>query len=90
MEKRHPQFNGNQSLIYQIKVAGQIDQKWTDWFGCLAIWQVESGDTLITVSAVDQASLHGLLRKIRDLGLVLISVNPLNADDPSDSSINKD
>ena len=61
-------------MIYQIRITGHLGPKWTDWFEGLAITLEEDGDTLITGPVIDQAALHGLLRKVRDLGAPLISV----------------
>ncbi|MEJ2599206.1 MAG: hypothetical protein P8Z00_12795 [Anaerolineales bacterium] len=60
---------------YEIRIKGHLDDQWADWFGGLTITPEEDGDTLITGLVVDQAALHGLLRKVRDLGTPLISVN---------------
>ena len=62
-------------MVYQIRIEGHLDCQWTDWFGGLTITLEENGDTLITGQVVDQAMLHGLLKKVRDLGLPLVSVN---------------
>lgn len=59
---------------YCIKVKGILNHKWTDWFDGLAIKTTENDDTLLVGPISDQASLHGILAKIRDLGLTLISV----------------
>jgi hypothetical protein len=64
-----------QPMVYQIRIEGHLDYQWTDWFGGLTITLEENGDTLITGQVVDQAMLHGLLKKVRDLGLPLVSVN---------------
>jgi len=69
------QSDSSQSVLYQIRVKGHLDSQWTDWFGGLAINLEDNGDTLLTGPIVDQAALHGLLKKVRDLGLPLISVN---------------
>lgn len=61
-------------MIYQIRIKGHLGQQWTDWFDGLNIALEEDGDTLLTGSVVDQAALHGLLKKVRDLGMPLISV----------------
>jgi len=61
-------------MVYQIRIEGHLDYQWTDWFGGLTITLEENGDTLITGQVVDQAMLHGLLKKVRDLGLPLVSV----------------
>jgi len=62
-------------MVYQIRIKGHLDGRWTDWFGGLTITLEENGDTLLTGPVVDQAALHGLLRKVRDLGMPLLSVN---------------
>ena len=62
-------------MIYQIKIQGHLDSQWSDWFEGLAVEPLEGGDTLLTGPVVDQAALHGVLKKVRDLGLPLISVN---------------
>jgi hypothetical protein len=59
--------------IYQIRLEGHLGRQWTDWFDGLTITLEENGDTLLTGPVVDQAALHGLLKKVRDLGLPLIS-----------------
>ena len=64
----------SQPMIYQIRIEEHIDRQWTDWFEGLAITLKDNGDTLITGQVVDQAALHGLLKKVRDLGLTLVSV----------------
>ena len=64
----------DQPTIYEIRLKGQLDQQWTDWFGGLAITRQRNGDTLLSGPVVDQAALHGLLRKVRDLGMPLLSI----------------
>ncbi len=64
-----------QPMVYQIKVKGHLGCQWTDWFDGLTITLEEDGDTLLTGPVVDQAALHGLLKKVRDLGMPLLSVN---------------
>jgi len=60
--------------LYEIRVKGHLDVRWVDWFGVLTITLEDSGDTLLTGPVVDQAALHGLLKKVRDLGMPLLSV----------------
>ena len=62
-------------MIYQIRIKGHLGHQWTDWFKGMTITLEESGETLLTGPVTDQAALHGLLKKVRDLGLPLISVN---------------
>jgi hypothetical protein len=60
--------------FYQITVKGHLDNRWANWFEGLAITREDNGETRLTGPVVDQAALHGLLRKVRDLGLPLLSV----------------
>jgi len=73
--------------IYQIRLKGHLRQPWADWFGDVTITLEENGDTLLTSSVVDQAALHGLLRKVRDLGVPLLAITRLNPGlSPSDGT----
>ncbi len=62
-------------MIHQIRIKGHLDPQWTEWFAGLTITLEENGDTLLTGPVADQAALHGLLKKVRDLGIPLLSVN---------------
>ena len=64
----------SQPTIYQIRVKGHLGSQWKDWFGGLTVTLEDNGETLLTGPVVDQAALHGLLRKVRDLGIPLVSV----------------
>ncbi len=64
----------SQPMVYQIKIKGHLGRQWTDWFGGLTITLEDNGDTLLTGPVVDQAALFGLLKKVRDLGMPLLSV----------------
>ena len=61
--------------FYEIRLKGHLNNRWANWFEGLTITLEENGDTLLTGPVVDQAALHGLLKRIRDLGMPLISVN---------------
>jgi hypothetical protein len=61
--------------LYEIRLKGHLGDRWADWFEGLTITREDNGDTLLTGPVVDQAALHGLLKKVRDLGMPLISVN---------------
>jgi hypothetical protein len=72
--EHNPETDPNQSATYQIRVKGHLGYQWSDWFEGLTITLDDSGDTLLTGAVADQPALYGLLRKVRDLGLPLISV----------------
>ena len=63
----------DQPMIYQIRIKGHLGRQWTNWFEGLTITLEDNGDTILTGPVADQAALHGLLRKVRDLGMPLIS-----------------
>ncbi len=65
------------SQPYAIRIRGHLDKRWSDWFEGMTITLDDSGDTLLTGPVVDQAALYGLLRKVRDAGMSLYSVNPM-------------
>ena len=78
--KLNPKTDPDQPLVYQIRLQGYLDRRWTEWFGGLTITLEDNGETLLTGPVEDQAALHGLLRKVRDLGLPLISVTRAQTD----------
>jgi hypothetical protein len=69
------EIDPDQPTLYQIRLKGQLDARWTDWFGGMVVALTGDGDTLLTGPLADQAALHGLLRKVRDVGIPLVSVN---------------
>jgi hypothetical protein len=75
--KLNPKTDPNQPMVYQIRIKGHLGRERTDWFEGLTITLDDNGDTLLTGPVIDQAALHGLLRKVRDLGMPLVSVSPL-------------
>jgi hypothetical protein len=62
-------------MVYQIRLKGHLDSQWADWFEGLTVTLEEDGDTLLTGPVVDQAALFGLLKRVRDLGVPLVSIN---------------
>ncbi len=72
--ERNANTGPGQPTIYHIRIKGHLGGQWSDWFGGLSITLEENGDTLLTGPVVDQAALHGVLRRVRDLGMALLSV----------------
>ncbi len=64
----------NLPAVYQIRLKGHLNHHWIDWFDGLTITLADNGETVLTGPVVDQAALHGLLKKVRDLGMLLIAV----------------
>ena len=80
-DEHNSRTNTDELMVYQIKIRGHLGHEWADWFGGLVVTQVESGETLLTGPVADQPALHGLLKRVRDLGLPLISVVRVEPDD---------
>jgi len=81
MSKTHtPTEDRDQPGLYEIRIKGHLEDRWADWFEGLTITLEDDGNTLLTGPVTDQAALHGLLRKVRDLGLPLLSVNSVEPD----------
>jgi hypothetical protein len=85
--KLEPKPTPSQTVVYQIRIKGCLDSQWTDWFGGLTVTLEEDGDTLLTGPVVDQAALYGLLKKVRDLGMPLVSVNSVEPGQTDQSNI---
>jgi hypothetical protein len=68
------EIDPGQPTVYQIRIKGHLGRQWTNWFGDLTITLEDNGETLLTGPVVDQAALHGVLRKVRDVGMPLLSV----------------
>ncbi len=76
MSKTHASTESHdEPELYEIRIKGHLDGRWADWFEGMTIALEENGDTLLTGPVIDQAALYGLLRKVRDLGMPLVSVN---------------
>ncbi len=71
------EIDSDQPAIYEIRIRGHLGCQWGEWFGGVVVSPEDDGVTLLTGRVVDQAALHGLLKKVRDLGIPLISVNRL-------------
>ena len=82
-KKHSPERGAGQPMVYQIRIKGHLGHQWIDVFDGLTITLEENGDTLLTGPVIDQAALHGFLRKVRDLGLPLLSVNIIEPDRPN-------
>jgi hypothetical protein len=70
-------------VVYQIRIKGHLGRQWSDWFEGMTVTLEDNGDTLLTGPVVDQAALHGLLRRMRDLGMPLVSISPLEHGPPA-------
>ena len=85
MSQTHPSTEDhNEPGLYEIRIKGHLDNRWASWFDGLSITREDNGETRLTGPVVDQAALHGLLRRVRDLALPLISVNRIKQTDMPD------
>lgn len=75
-KKRNSPMDPDQPMVYHIRIRGHLDRRWTEWFGGLTIALEDNGETLLTGPLADQAALHGVLRKVRDVGMPLLAVIP--------------
>ena len=82
MESEHERLE-----VYQIVVKGHLDPEWSDWFDGLTITMVDNGETILSGPIVDQTALHGVLIKIRDLGLPLLSLARIDAEKGKESNL---
>ena len=73
--------------IYRITIKGHLDSEWSDWFDGLTITMVHNGETMLTGPIVDQTALHGVLIKIRDLGLPLLSLTRIEPERGKESNL---
>ena len=85
-QKSNP--DADQRIVYQIRIKGHLGSQWTNWFEGLTVTLEEEGSTLLSGPVVDQSALHGILKKIRDLGMPLLSVNSVETG-TQDTSDNK-
>ena len=90
MSNKHgPEHDADQPRVYQIRIKGHLGRQRMDWFEGLTITLEEDGDTLITGPVVDQSALHGLLKKVRDLGMPLLSVNAVDPNQADETDIDQ-
>jgi hypothetical protein len=88
MSKTHTSTEGQyEPGFYEIRIKGHLDDRWRDWFDGMTITLEDSGDTVLTGPVADQAALHGLLKKVRDLGLFLVSVRLLEHGQADQSNV---
>jgi hypothetical protein len=81
MSERHPSTeDSRQPTRYEIRIQGHLDHGWADWFGDVTVTLEDDGNTLLTGEVVDQAALYAMLKKVRDLGVPLVSVNRIKPD----------
>ena len=83
--ERNVNRDQGQTAIYQIRLKGHLGRQWSGWFDGLTVTLERNGETLLTGPVVDQAALHGLLRKVRDLGMPLLSVKRVEAGQADDN-----
>jgi hypothetical protein len=83
----NPKTDPGRLSVYQIRIKGHLSDQWIGWFEGLSITLEKNGDTLLTGTVVDQASLFGLLKKVRDLGMTLISINCVESGKPDTSEV---
>ncbi len=81
MKEDNQDFSLDQPAECQIRIRGYLDSSWSDWFDGLTITSEPEGETLLSGLVADQAALHGLLKKVRDLGLLLLLVKWVEAGD---------
>jgi hypothetical protein len=83
----HSENDPGQPTVYQIRIRGHLGREWTDWFEGLTIQLTDNGETLLTGPVVDQAALHGLLRKVRDVAMPLVSVMCVSPDQANTADV---
>jgi hypothetical protein len=87
-ERRTPTPQTHEAGRYEIRLAGHLDAHWTAWFDGMTVGRQNDGTTVISGPVADQAALHGLLQRVRDLGLPLVSVERVDDDQPEPTNPN--
>ena len=85
----NPEPDLDRPLRYHIRIQGHLDPRWAGWFGDVTIALEDDGATIITCSVADQAALYGFLRKVRDLGMPLLSVTRAEPRQEDESNVNQ-
>ena len=85
--QRSPQRDADRRTVYQIRLKGHLSPQWRGWFEGLTITLEEDGNSLLTGGVIDQAALHGILKRVRDLGMPLLSVNSVEPGSQDTSEI---
>jgi hypothetical protein len=76
----NPKTDPRQPVVYQIRIKGHLGHQWAGWFEGMTITLEDNGDTFLTGPVIDQAALHGLLKRVRDIGLSLISLTQIQSE----------
>lgn len=79
----------HQQSVYQFRIKGHLGQQWRNWFDGLTVTLEEDGNTLLMGTVADQSALHGILKKIRDMGMPLLSVNFTDSDQSPEAGPNE-
>ena len=85
--ERNPIIDPSQPMVYQIRLKGHLSHQRAEWFEGLTITLEENGDTLLTGMVFDQAALHGILKKVRDLAIPLLSVKSVDPNQTGNQNI---
>ncbi len=82
-----PKNDADQPMVYEIRIKGHLSHLWAGWFEGLTITLEDNGNTLLTGTMIDQSALHGVLKKVRDLGMPLLSVNTVRSGSQDEADI---
>jgi len=85
-----PEAEPGQPVVYQIRFKGHLGSQWADWFDGLTLTREANGDTVLSGPSLDQAALYGALRKMRDLGMTIVSVNQVLSQETRQNRSNKE
>lgn len=77
----NPKIDSNQPITYQVRIKGHLGSQWANWFEGFTITLENNGDTLLTGPVVDQAALYGLVKRVRDMGMPLVSLTQVQSEE---------